>query len=171
MSPMADHDADTSWAAIARHDVAMATVRRFAEGSGAVRVVVVLDEGGSAAPTTLDCRPGEPMELLRGDELFIVPHEVTAGVEPLAMLSRVSAPPAEALLVDVAEGSVTAPMGALEALAGGVMELARALGGRSVATADFAIAEGGPLTIAARAGEPILLAVGEEQFAMPEGWP
>ena len=49
-----------------------------------------------------------------------------------------------------------------------VLGLAAAFGGRSVATADFPTRDADrPLTIAARQGEPIVLAVGEEQFVLP----
>jgi hypothetical protein len=51
-----------------------------------------------------------------------------------------------------------------------VLALARAAGGRSVATVDFPTRDPElPLTIAAREGEPIVLAIGDRQFLLPEG--
>ena len=78
------------------------------------------------------------------------------------------------LLVD--EGA-TATMvewadGALAALAGAVVALAAAFGGRSVATAEFATREPDqPFMLAARPGEPVVAQIGGETFAFPEGWP
>jgi hypothetical protein len=52
-------------------------------------------------------------------------------------------------------------------LAEGVLELARVLGGRTVAVADFATRSGDELSISAREGEPVVLTVGEQQFELP----
>ena len=51
-----------------------------------------------------------------------------------------------------------------------VLALARTGGGRSVATVDFSTRDPElPLTIAAREGEPVVLAIGDRQFRLPEG--
>ena len=71
-----------------------------------------------------------------------------------------------------ARASCRAPIGAIANLAEAVLSLAGAFGGRSVATADFPTRDPEQLlTIAARPGEPVVLAVGDQQFAMPGGWP
>jgi hypothetical protein len=75
--------------------------------------------------------------------------------------------PSSAWRFDPTLGEVSAPIGAVAMLGLGVLELARVLGGRTVATADFAMADGEPVTIAARIGEPLLLAIGDEQFELP----
>ena len=60
----------------------------------------------------------------------------------------------------------------LAALAGAVVALAAAFGGRSVATAEFATREPDqPFMLAARPGEPVVAQLGGETFAFPEGWP
>jgi SAM-dependent methyltransferase len=75
----------------------------------------------------------------------------------------------DALAVDPATGELSAPLGAVANLAGGVLALARAFGGRSVATAEFATRDPDlPLTIAGREGEPIVVAAGE-QLPYPSG--
>jgi hypothetical protein len=54
-------------------------------------------------------------------------------------------------------------------LADAVLALARAFGGRTVASADFATRDPAvPLTIAAREGEPVLLSLAGRHFALPE---
>ncbi len=48
--------------------------------------------------------------------------------------------------------------------------VAAAFGGRSVATADFATRDPEmPITIAAREGEPLVLAAGDRRFVLPDG--
>ena len=79
--------------------------------------------------------------------------------------------PASAISVDPALGRGRGPIGAVEALADGVRRLAGALGGRSVAMADFATRSGESLSIAARVGEPVVLAIGNHEFQLPEPGP
>ena len=167
MPAVADADPNTAWQDLARHDVAIATVRMFAEQSHAVRVAVLLDRGDGQRPALIECEPGEPLMISEGEDTFIVPDEALRGVTPLAV-EPPPAVPASALEVDPTSDEVRGPIGAVQALAGAVRELARALGGRTVATADFATRSGEPVTIAAREGEPVLLGLGDHQFALPE---
>ena len=82
-------------------------------------------------------------------------------------LPELRAVPASALHVDLEEGAIHAPVGAIDHLAEGVLALASAFGGLSVATADFATADPEvTLTLAAREGEPVIAAVGEAQFVL-----
>jgi hypothetical protein len=84
-------------------------------------------------------------------------------------LPHVHAVPASAIAVDLEAGQLSGPIGAIPLLGRALLELARTFGGRSVATADFATSDPEqPITIAAREGEPVLLAVGEERFVLPE---
>ena len=56
----------------------------------------------------------------------------------------------------------------------GVRELAAALGGRNVALAQFETSDpDAPLTVTARAepGEPMVVAIGEEEFELDPAWP
>lgn len=163
---MADFDPDTAWDLVARHDVVLATLQLFAERSLATRVTVLLDHGDGVASTLIECEPGEPLALTEGGQTYLVPPEALLGVEPLAM-SPPRPVPATAITIDPGEGQVAAPLGAVSALGLAVLELARVMGGRSVATADFATRDGEPVTIAARDGEPLILAMGETQFELP----
>src|SRR5207249_2530064 len=82
-------------------------------------------------------------------------------VEPLP-------PPA----VDPDRAEVTAPMGAIAGVAAAVRELAVRYPGRSVLTVQWPTSvPGAPLAIAARRGEPLVIALGPQRFPMPEGWP
>ena len=163
---MADFDPDTSWALIARYDSVLATLQVFAEHSLATRVTVLLDAGDGVTSTLLECEPGEPLAITEGETTYLVPPEALLGVSPLPMLPP-RAVPASAIDFDADQGEVEAPIGAVSALGLAVLELARVMGGRSVATADFATREGEPVTIAAREGDPLILAMGDVQFELP----
>jgi hypothetical protein len=160
------HDGESARETIARHETALATVREFAERSGAVRVVVLLDTGDGRTATLVEAEPRGRLLLTTGETTYEVPDSALDGVSP-----RPLHPPkplaASAWQVDPETGEVAAPLGAVASLGLGVLELARVLAGRTVATADFATRDGEPVTIAARVGEPLLLAVGDAQFELP----
>ena len=69
-------------------------------------------------------------------------------------------------MLDVVQEEIIAPMGVVAAMADGVLGLARALGGRSVASVDFPTRDPSlPFTVAAREGEGVVLATGDVQFS------
>ncbi len=144
-------------------------MRAFSERSRAERVVLLVDLGGERSPAMIDCAPGGDLELTDEGALWRVPAGVDIDVEPRP-LPDLRPPPPSALALDPDTGELEAPLGAVANLAGGVLALARAFGGRSVATADFATRNPSlPLTIAAREGEPIVVAAGDHRFELPEG--
>jgi hypothetical protein len=148
---------------LARHAAAVATVRAFADAANAQRVTAVLD---TAEPALVEWAAGEPLRVTEGETTHDVPEGVPLG-RPLPF-AEVRPPPPSAVAVDPEVGELAAPLGSIANLAEGVLSLAQAFGGRSVATADFATRDPElPLTIAARAGEPILVAVGDRHFALP----
>lgn len=163
---MADFDPDTSWDLVARYDSVLATLQVFAERSLATRVTVLLDRGDGVTSTLLECEPGEPLAITEGEDTYLVPPDALLGVSPLPMLPPRSVP-ASAIEIDPEQGQIAAPLGAVSALGLAVLELARVMGGRSVASADFATRDGEPVTIAAREGEPLILALGDAQFELP----
>jgi hypothetical protein len=154
--------------ALARHAEAVATVRAFAQKAGALRVVLLVDSGDGSAATMLDCNADGGLELAEQDARWSVPAgtPVTAPPRPLPELRP---PPPTALAIDPDSGELEAPLGVVANLARGVLGLAAAFGGRSVATADFATRDPGtPITIAAREGEPLVLAAGDRRFVLPD---
>ena len=149
-----------------RVSVAVATVAAFAERARAERVVLVLDRGDAEDPAMVECVPGERLALPDNDEARAVAPE--PGVAP-APLPELRPPPASALHADPETGELAAPLGAVAHLADAVLAPARAFGGRSVASADFATRDPAlPLTIAAREGEPVLLALAGRHYALPD---
>jgi hypothetical protein len=159
-------DPSTTWRELARHERAMATVRWFGEQAGASRMAVLVDGGDGTVGAMLEWERGSSLAASAGDETFVVPDEALAAAPRLAVAAP-RAVPATAIDVDAAAGQVAAPLGAVAGLADALLELAGALGGRSVATAEFETTSE-PLTIAARVGEPVVLAVGDAQFELPQ---
>jgi hypothetical protein len=152
--------------ALARHAEAVATVRAFAERSGALRVVLLVDRGNGEA-TMLDCASGS-LELTEGGRTVTVPAGTAVAAAP-RRLPDLRPPPPTALAIDPETGELEAPLGAVANLGRAVLALARAFGGRSVATADFATRDPKvPVTIAARDGEPLVLAAGDRRFVLPD---
>jgi len=152
---------------LTRHAEAVATVRAFAERSGALRVVLLVDAGDEA--TMLDCAPDGALELTDAGRTFEIPAAAQVDAAPRA-LPDLRPAPRTTLSIDPETGELEAPLGAVANLASAVLELARAFGGRSVATADFATRDPElPVTIAAREGEPLVLAAGDRRFVLPQG--
>jgi len=152
--------------AVARHADAVATVRAFAQRSGALRVVLLIDSGEGVV-TMLDCASGA-LELTEAGHSVTIPAgtPVAAAPRPLPDLRP---PPPTALAIDPETGELEAPLGAVANLGRAVLGLARAFGGRSVATADFATRDPElPVTIAARDGERLVLAAGDRRFVLPD---
>lgn len=145
------------------HEVLLATVEDFAHRSGALRVAVLLDLGEGLEPPLLEWEAEAGLTLSQGEAAYAVPPSMTAGAEPIHVHAP-KAVPAGALDVDPTLGEVAAPIGLMDALVDAVTGLARVMGGRSVAVADFATRSGEPLSVAARVGEPAVLAVGEHEF-------
>jgi hypothetical protein len=154
--------------ALARHAEAVATVRAFKEQAGALRVVLLVDTGDGSAATMLDCAADGALELAEHDDRWDVPAGTPVSAPPRP-LPELRPPPPSALTIDPSSGELEAPLGVVSNLARGVLGLATAFGGRSVATADFATRDPEmPITIAAREGEPLVLAAGDRRFVLPD---
>lgn len=69
--------------------------------------------------------------------------------------------------VDPGEGSVAGALGGLELLGRAVRDIAALLPGRSVVAADYETNDPqAPLGIAGRAGEPLVVLIGDEEYAL-----
>jgi hypothetical protein len=134
-------------------------------------VVLLVDEGEDAVPTMVEWAEGGTFEVTEGGVSEQIDPATLAGVLP-AVTPDVRPLPPTALTVDPETGELAAPIGALAGIAGAIVDLAAAFGGRSVATAEFATREPDlPLALAARQGERVVAQIGSETFAFPEGWP
>ena len=147
-------------------DVILATVRDFAERSGAMRVAVLLDRGPDHLAPLIEAEPGEPVTIEQGGEHVLVPTIDLIGVQPLPLELPRPLPPT-ALDVDAQQGRIEAPIGAIDALVKALLEFAALLGGRTVVSAEFHTRSLTPLNLAARAGEPVIVTAGDAQFELP----
>ena len=153
--------------ALARHAEAAATVRAFAERSRAERVVLLVDSGPGTTATMLECAPDGTLELTDAGHTWVVPADMPVDAAPRPF-PELRPPPPTAIAIDLETGELEAPLGAIANLGDAVLGLAAAFGARSVATADFATRDPRlPLTIAGRAGEPLILAAGDRRFLLP----
>ena len=146
-------------------DPHVVAVRELLHRANAVEVQAVIDRGADAPPALITCGQMQPIEIVDGDRTVHLPHAAELEPAPPALPSVPPLPPIE---VDAREGTVAAPLGAIDALVAAVSALAEALGGRSVALAFFQTTDDEvPLGVAARQGEPVLLTLGEDQFELP----
>lgn len=150
-------------------DVTVAVLREFLHRSGALRAVAVVDLAPGEGPAVVDCARLEPTEVTAGGRMVHMPHAIELDVELPALPEVRQLPPFE---VDVAEGEVRGPIGAVEHLARAVGGLADLFGPRDVALAQFETNDAdAPLTITARRGDPFVLAIGDDEYEMAPGWP
>jgi hypothetical protein len=140
-----------------------ATLLAFVARSAALRAVVLLDRGQGAPPAVLDCDADGTVEVEeRGAVRTLAGTEVAA--DPLPLPEIRALPPMD---VDAQRGEVIGMIGGLQHLTDAVGALAAVLGGRSVATVQFETTDPrAPLAVSARPGEPAVLALGDEPFAL-----
>jgi hypothetical protein len=150
-------------------DATVVTLREFLHRVNAVQVQAVVDRGAGAAPALVSCGRLEPIEVVFGGEQERVVHLPHATpLEPAPPDDLPEVPPLPPFEVDAQEGTVTGPLGGVEAAARAVEALAGRLGGRSVAMAFYpTTAPDLPLGIAARSGETSIVTIGDQQFELP----
>ena len=153
-------------ASVGALDPVVETLRDVLHRSGALRVAVIVDFPEDA-PALVDVSRLAPIEVQVGERVLHLPHAIELDAEPLsAHIELRQLPPFE---VDAEAGQVTGTIGGLDMLADAMLELAAVLGGRSVALAQYSTATPDlPLTVSARAGEPVLIAIGEQEYELPE---
>lgn len=150
-------------------DATVVLLREFLHRSGAIRAVAVVDLAPGEGPAIVDCGRLLPVEVTAGGRTVHLPHAIALDAEP----PRVpSVKPLPAFEVDATTGEVSSPLGGLEHYAIAVREMATILGGQNVAMATWETTDDeAPLSITARPGDPLVLAIGEEEFEMEPGWP
>jgi hypothetical protein len=146
---------------------AVATVRAFAAASGAERVVLIVDQGEDRSPVMVDGDAFGAVQITEGADVTDLAPTTPPGAPP-RQLPELRPPPPTALALDPDTGELEAPLGVVANLASGVLALATAFGGRSVASVDFPSRDPElPITIAAREGDPFVVAAGDRRFELP----
>jgi hypothetical protein len=168
-----ENDAPEVVASVGPLDPVVALLREFLHRAGALRAVAVVAGDAGDAPAVVDVRRLHPTEVDVGGHTVLLPHAIELDVPPPDAPEVRSLPRFE-VGVGGEEAQIAGPPGALEHLAGAVRELAGRLGGRNVAMVQLETNDPErPLAITARCGgaDPIVLALGEEEFEMEPGWP
>jgi hypothetical protein len=150
-------------ASVGSLDPVVATLRDVLHRSGALRVVALLrgDE-----PAVVDVGRLLPVEVQTPERIVHLPHAIELDAEPLGFVEARQLPPFE---VDATTGEVVGAIGGLHYLADVALGLCDLLGDHSVAmlTVPTTTPEL-PLSVTARRGEPIVIAIGEDTFELPE---
>jgi hypothetical protein len=143
-------------------DLAIALARELLHGCGALRVSIALD---ATPPIVVACaRLGPIVVDEEGAEAVALPHDAAGDVALPALPRMRQLPPFE---VDAATGYVAGMLGGLEMLGRAVRDIAALLPGESVVAAELETTDpAAPLGIAARAGEPVLVLLGEHEFEL-----
>jgi hypothetical protein len=170
-SMIGDDEVPEVVASVGPLDEVVVLLREFLHRSGAIRAVALVGGAPGEGTAVVDCGRLLPIEVEAGGRTVALPHsaELDPQSPPLPEIRRFA--PFE---VNAADGSIAAPPGAVAHLADAVRVLAGLLGGRNVAMVQFETSDPQlPLGITARAGgdEPLVLALGEEEFEMDPGWP
>ncbi len=139
---------------------AASALRHFLHVSGALRAHALVD---ATPPAWWRLARLGPIEIVVGDEETELPHGAELPAPPdLGEIRQL--PP---FAVDPVTGEVTGTLGGLDHLGDAVSRLAAALGGRSAAVAEFeTITPDVPLVLSARAGEPVLVVLGEDEYEL-----
>ena len=143
-------------------DLPIALARELLHRSGALRVTVMVERDGPRA--IVECARLGPVLVTQDGERRELPHDAAAGVE-LPDLPHVRQVPA--FRVDPETGQVAGMLGGLEMLARAVRDVAGLVGGASVVAADFETDRADlPLGLAGRPGEPVVVLLGDEEYAL-----
>jgi hypothetical protein len=136
-------------------------LREFIHRSGALRVVAVTPD------SMVDCPRLAPIEVTTPGSTVALPHAIELDVEdPIEVPSVVQPPPFE---VDPDALEVRSPIGVLQAMGDAVRSMANNIGPTVVVMATFpTLPPEHALSITARGAEPLVLAMGEELFALDE---
>lgn len=142
-------------------ELAIALARELLHGSGALCVKVALD---ADEPAVIECERLRAIVVHGEGGQIELPHDAASAVElPELPLMR-QLPPFE---VDPDEGTVAGVLGGLEMLGRAITDIAARLVGTSVVAAEYETNHPGlPLGIAGRAGEALVVLLGEHEFEL-----
>lgn len=149
-------------------DRSIALARELLHQTGALQVSILQDPGQDGG------QPGAVRAVRLGGIHVVdadgaereLSHSAASDVElpPLPEMKQLPA-----MDVDAVAGQVTGAIGGLQLLADAVASMARLVGGRSVVAADYETTDPDrPLGLAARAGEPVVVLLGDDEFVLPE---
>src|SRR5215213_2046218 len=146
-------------------DPHVVAVRELVHRANAIDVQALVDRGEDRPAAHISCGRLQPIEVTDDGTTVHLPHTAELAPTPPALPKVPPLPPIE---FDLEEGTIGAPLGAIDALTEAVQAVAASLGGRSVVLALFQTTDDEiPFGIAAREGDPVLLTLGDQQFEKP----
>ena len=146
-------------------DATIVALRAFLHATSALEAQGFVDRGEDTPPSLVTVGRAMPIEVVDAGRRVHLPHGVELDVPAPEFRHVPQLPPFE---VDAEQGVITGALGGLPALAESVQELARTLGGRSVALAFFQSSDPEmPVAIAAREGDDTIVSLGDNQFTLP----
>jgi hypothetical protein len=154
-------------------DGVIALLREFLHRTGAARAIAVVDHEPGEPPAIVDCPRLAPIEVTRGERVVALPHAIELDVLPPTLPDDLrQLPNVEVRFDDDGDVQLTGTIGGLEHMARGALGLAGMLGPRDVAVTMYDTTTPDlPLTISARTGEQVVVAVGDVALDVPEHWP
>ena len=148
----------------AEPELAIALARELLHGTGALRVSIALD---GPHPAIVECERLRAIIVRDAAGVREFAHDAGShlALPELPFMHRLPA-----FDVDAAEGRVAGVLGGLEMFGRVVRDLAALLPGASVVAADYETSDPAvPLGIAGRAGEPLVVLLGEHEFTLDVG--
>ena len=149
-----DEDVVEVVASVGVLDEVVALLRDYLHRTGALRAVALVDRAPGEGPAVVDCGRLAPVEVDLGDRRVYLPHAIELDVAPPELPPLRQLPPFE---IDAhAVDDVLQPAD------------------RPGDLAQFETNDpDAPLTVTARAepGEPLVVALGEEEFELDPSWP
>ena len=145
-------------------ELAIALARELLHGTGALRVSVALD---GPAPAIVECERSRAIVVRDAGGVRELAHDAASdlALPELPYMRRLPA-----FDVDAADGRVAGVLGGLEMFGRVVRDLAARLPGASVVAVDYETSDPGTaLGIAGRAGEPLVVLLGEQEFELDVG--
>lgn len=141
--------------------LAIALARELLHGCGALLVSIALDRD---EPALVYCPRLQAIVVYEAAGERELPHDGAVRVElpTLPLMRRLPLPQA-----DACSGTVAGVLGGLEMLGRAVRDIAGLLPGHSVVAAQFETTDADtPLGLAGRAGEPVVVLLGEHEFEL-----
>jgi hypothetical protein len=153
----ADADADAV-------DRACAALRAFVHRSGALRAQALVPQGEGEPAAVVSCVRLGPLEVAVGERSVELPHDVELRAPAPDLGELRPMPPFE---VSPERGEVAGIIGGMDLLGEAVMRVAESIGPPAAVVAEMdSTTPGLPLVVSARAGEPLLVTLGEETFEL-----
>lgn len=143
-------------------DTACVALRSFVHRSGALRAQALLP---GDPPALVSCVRLGPLEVMIGERSIALPHDVELDAPAPDLGELRPLPPFE---VSPERGEVAGLIGGMDLLGEAVMAIAQAIGPQAAVVVELeSTTPDVPLVVSARAGEPLLVTLGDEEFELP----